>query len=160
MAQVLALLVAGASAQFWPYSAYPYVAGHHYVTPYATHGFIPQEAIKKEWDQKDGSLKAIKIDEKKLAEYYPFYYRSTPYYYPYAYPAVEKKEESRIKRDDKFASSHERDFAYSSVDKNQDGFPDNKFKSYVIPVNHQPVAYSYTPYAYTPYAYSHYPYFY
>jgi hypothetical protein len=81
---VFALLIAGAAAQWaypghYNYGVYPYAAHTGYVTPYAAHtgyvapyAYVNKEAIKTEWDDKDGSPKtpvAVKEWEKKAEEY-------------------------------------------------------------------------------------------
>ncbi len=116
-------MVAGASAQWGT----PYWGAHTYGPAvqtwspyYAGQPWIPQEAIKKEWDQKDGSLKSIKIDEEKLKEYH--WKSAWPLNVPYTWKFDEKKEEKKHLTKRSLAD----DYKYSSVDVNQDGHPDNK----------------------------------
>ena len=47
---------------------------------------IPNQFIKKEWDQKDGSLKSIKIDVEKVQQYLKGF--NYPSLLPFPYPGT------------------------------------------------------------------------
>ncbi len=49
---------------------------------------IPNQFIKKEWDQKDGSLKSIKIDVEKVQQYLKGYNHPSLLPFPYPYPGT------------------------------------------------------------------------
>jgi hypothetical protein len=179
---IFSLLVAGAAAQYFEYPGYHH-AGYPFVAPVAPfvhptgYPFVNKEAIKTEWDEKDGSPKKsdfLKEIEKKEAEKkdwekkafvaspysaYPAVYHPYAAAYPTYYPTVElknfdekKKEGARRRRDvAAFPTPLHRDFAYASTDLNQDGQPDSK---QYYPTH--PYTYSAYPYQYGAYPYSAY----